>query len=422
MKWLLLLMVAALLNACSDDSEEPKVPSVHFEAQPCTQGFIEESAESMSGRSTRTGEAAWAPEGYYLYNSDKLYEHFKEQKDLMDKSIDVFFTQNDPFTEDNKNYMEGAFSFRKSTEKWTFSSDIARAGTYYLYGFIPQEVAASASVVGNSTFSEGAVLTINGMKTVTKSDVCVIVGAIDGTESVAIGSNNPSDTYGKSLTTGQFAVHANAATKESGTEGNNYIYLLFDHLYTSLRFSFAVHETYDAIRTIKLTKLELRAFKDDQETTAKAMYNAVIRLKATDDGSSPIQSVTFTPIETSADSPYETLYENDETGLELKRRPLTGEVVVTGDEEFGYTDFLGCFVPGETTYFRLRSTYDVLDKKGNTVRKHCVAENTIDIRNMFKIFTLDRGHMYSLKVLVQPTYLYVLSEPDMDNPTLTITK
>ena len=70
MKWLLLLMVAALLNACSDDSEEPKVPSVHFEAQPCTQGFIEESAENLSGQSTRTGEATWAPEGYYLYNSD----------------------------------------------------------------------------------------------------------------------------------------------------------------------------------------------------------------------------------------------------------------------------------------------------------------------------------------------------------------
>jgi hypothetical protein len=30
-----------------------------------------------------------------------------------------------------------------------------------------------------------------------------------------------------------------------------------------------------------------------------------------------------------------------------------------------------------------------------------------------------RGHCYSFKIKVQPTYLYVLSEPDLDNPTMS---
>ena len=29
-----------------------------------------------------------------------------------------------------------------------------------------------------------------------------------------------------------------------------------------------------------------------------------------------------------------------------------------------------------------------------------------------------RGHCYSITMTVQPTYLYMLSEPDMDNPTV----
>lgn len=413
MRWLLLALLALLLNACSDDSEEANKQYANFEAQCGTSWYVEEHAEARSvsgnpfGITTRTGETSWAPTdvGYYPYET--LINMFVQQKELMYKSIDVFLTKDDPFTDDHKNYLEGDFSYRNSTGKWSLSLDEIKTGEYFLYGFIPKEVASSASIEGNSTFSEGAVLTINELKTITFSDVCVIVGAKEGDE------NNSYLPTG--LKTGQFAVHANAAKKTDATPSNNYIYLLFDHLYTGLRFRFTVDNDYYALRTIKLTKLELRGFKDDNETKAKAQYDAIITLKKTPDETvgnrSPIQSVVFSPVASSADSPYEALYEGDEVEIEHG---------VDNQGNINYTNFMGCFVPGETTYFRLRSTYNVYDKKGTLVREGCEAENTFDIRNMFKILELSRGHMYSLSIKIQPTYLYMLSEPDLDNPTMKI--
>ena len=80
-----------------------------------------------------------------------------------------------------------------------------------------------------------------------------------------------------------------------------------------------------------------------------------------------------------------------------------------------------CFVPGDHTYFKLRTTYDVFDRQGNKIREGCQAESTIDLRDHFGSYlSTTRGHCYTLNVKVQPTYLYVLSEPDLDNPTLTI--
>lgn len=400
MRWLLLLLLALLLNACSEDSEEARKQRIRFEAQLCSVSYSDESP--VNARFTRAGDptpVAWAPNTattkYYAY--EDLVGMFKEQKDLMENTIGVFLTQDAAFTEDGKNYIEGNFYYRSSTQNWNLDTEIEHGGTYFLYGYIPWEVATSASVEGNSSLSEGAILHINGLNSVTKTDVCVIVGAKEG---VTEGENHsPVD-----MQTGQFAVNANAATKTGETSGSNYIYLLFDHLYTGLRFRFTLDQTYYNLRTIKLTRLEIRAYKDNKETKAKAKYDAIVTLKSNADNASPIESIEFSPVADSADSPNETLFEG-EAPIEYNK----------------YTNFMGSFVPGETTYFKLRSTYDVYDKKNTLVRKGCVAENTIDIRDMFKILSLERGHMYSLTIKVQPSYLYVLSEPDLDNPTITVT-
>jgi hypothetical protein len=89
---------------------------------------------------------------------------------------------------------------------------------------------------------------------------------------------------------------------------------------------------------------------------------------------------------------------------------------------------LGCFVPGDYHHFKLRSTYDVYDNNktvehpdGNLIRQGCQAENSFDLTKKFgNELQVTRGHSYSYTITVQPTYLYMLSEPDMDNPTLII--
>ena len=171
-----------------------------------------------------------------------------------------------------------------------------------------------------------------------------------------------------------------------------------------MAFNFTIDATYHALRTIKLTKLELIGYANANETNIKAKYNAVIKLKSTTDGTSPIKEVTFSPDPNSDDLAFEPIY----TGDEVELNPVTP------------TKFMGCFVPGQNTYFKLRSTYDVYDKNDYLIRKGCEAENTINLTKMFDTSVALRGQMFKITIKVIPTYLYMLSEPDLDNPSVTI--
>ena len=366
------------LVGCSDDQEQ-RGRQVTLEAQPLIQPYHEDWPSSAA---RAMGQRAWSPpSGYTTYES--FTAMFAEQTDLYQKSIGIYFTQ-DAVTPE-----PGTFYYNDYDSKWHFNADMElETSTYYLYGYIPKEAVESATISGNSSFSQGAVLTLNGLNTVTHNDISVVVGAKNGTDE---------DTDG-GLTVGNFAVEAKAVGS-----GSNHIFLLFDHLYSAMRFSFKVDADYAKLRTIKLRKLELTAFNSNSSTKLKAKYNATITLQA---GASPIQSVVFTQDETSADVAYEPLYSGDAVTLD----PTTP------------TSFMGGFVPGRNTTFRLRSTYDVYDRQGNCVREGCEAVNNIDLRSIFNITALElqRGHIYTINMTVRPTYLYVLSEPDLDNPSLKI--
>lgn len=381
------------LMGCSDDPS-PDGQRVKIEAMSCSTGFEEEGNGNVSG--TR----AWDPSPYYLYTD--LNNKFAPQKDLTNKSIKAFFTQ-------GPDKQEGTFYFRESESKWYLNTEIESSGTYGIYGFIPVEDAEGANLTPlNGNYSNGATLTINGLNTLTVSDVCVIIGAKEGT--------NENEVTG--LTPGQFDV---AFT--SGDVATNHIYLLFDHIYSSLRFSFTLDPIYNSLRSIRLRKLGLIAYSDKDGGAVKAKYNATVTLKSNDNGESPIVgNITFVPDNQSADVGYTPLYEWD--GTENTETDTDNEIILKNG---AYTNFMGCFVPGVNTYFKLFTTYDVYDKNvtaehpnGNLIRKGCQAENTIDLRGKFQIPETQNGHCYSYKITVQPTYLYVLSEPDVDNPTVVV--
>ena len=410
------------LVGCSDDPEQESRQLVTFETRPCTTQFVEEG-DSLNARSADAMHAtrAWEPpSGYYLYDdpsdatitNNAVYSLFKEQENLFYKSIDVYFTR------DGKAPLNGTFSY-KADGKWHLNMDIEEADDYYLYGFIPKEVAKKATITGNSSYSDGAVLNIQGLKTVTHSDVCVIVGAKDGPdEHTAV-----SLTTGESLATGNFKVHAQSVQIGADNTGSsNFIYLLFDHLYSTMAFNFLIDETYDALRTIKVRKLELIGYADVHETNIKARYNVEVKLKSNTTGSSPIKEIKFTPDPTSGNLAFEPIYEGE--GVTLSHTTPT--------------PFLGCFVPGQNTNFKLRTTYDVYDKNQakdkdgnlvvdsdgnpvyNLIRKGCIADNAIDLKDKFNTYSSLRGQMFKVTLKVIPTYLYVLSEPDLDKPTITI--
>ena len=73
-------------------------------------------------------------------------------------------------------------------------------------------------------------------------------------------------------------------------------------------------------------------------------------------------------------------------------------------------------VAGEGTYnLTLTTTYDVYDLKGQNLGER-VSENKIK----FDVAEVKPGQEKKLVLTVKPTYLYVLSDNDADNPTITL--
>ncbi len=383
------------LLGCSEEGDRGLAEPATIVAQQCTRGFAER------GTVTRT----WAPPSPYveygsIYGTNGM---FAIQKNLVNKSIDAFFTK------DGAEPQEGIFFYKESDTSWYLNMKDLTTGSYQVYGYIPKEDAETATIAPNGgSYDNGAVLTINGLNSVTSSDVCVIVGAKDDS------SYNPEDTNPHTVTglaPGRFGVNFS-----SGSNATNHVFLLFDHLYAALRFNFKVDATYHALRTIKLRKLELTAYADGGGGGVKSKFNATITLTQNGTGTSPITNVVYTANASSADAAAVKLYQWD--GTKNTTEDTDNEVILDPTEP---TRFMGCFVPGMNTYFKLRSTYDVFDKQENLIRQGCQAENTIDLRQHFgdKLTTM-RGNRYSLTLTVQPTYLYMLSEPDLDNPKVTL--
>lgn len=389
-KSLLALLTLLALLGCSDDSEQKPVPQrLNFNAQSCAIGYEEEAGARAISPTRRTPSSpSWAA-GYYLYND--LNSMFADQKDLQHKSISVFFTK------DDADPLAGTFFYSEFDSKWHLNNTEVTPSEYFLYGFIPTEDADRVTIAPNTAYSNGAVLTIHGLNAVTPSDVCVIIGAKDGTD----------EDHVTDLQAGMFATRLNA----TDNTGHNYIFLLFDHLYSALRFRFTIDAEYAKLRVIKLRKLELVAYSNNSEAGVKAKYDATITLRKNNTGMSPIVgNVSFTPVTTSNNVDPVALYD--------WRDNVANYIILQTDTP---TEFMGTFVPGDNVYFKLRSTYDVFDRQGNLVRQGCQAENTIDLREKFGSFlATTRGHSYTYTITVQPTYLYVLSEPDLDNPTVRI--
>ena len=376
------LAVLMGLAACTADADsEPEQQRQTLEAVGYLPTFNEETTGSAARSPQVATRAGFPPDGYFNYaDFYGVSGLFKDQFSNAEATISAFFTRGEnSFIDGTNASTPNQFSYNKIENKWIVSPAMALSGAYHIYGYVPHEVATSATLTG-SNFLTGAVLTLNGIQSVTPCDLSVIVGAKEDEDVVR----------------GDFTFRSNM----------NKLYLLFDHLFTALKFKFMVDATYNALRTIKITKLELLAFTGDSETRLKSKYNVTITFKRNDTGASPIESVVFTPDGTSAPMDYQTLYSGNEVELKAEAE----------------TSFMGCFVPGSQTNFKLRTTYNVYDKQGNRIREGCEAVNAINVRNIFNITDteLQRGNMYSLTITVDPTYVYVLSDPDQDNPFIII--
>lgn len=372
-----LLGLVGLMVGCTNDEEPPMAKTTDVpvaEVRSYATFFDEYIAKTR----------AWEiPTGYVAYEDGV-------------QPIGIAFTQN---SKDPPIYG----TFYKSGEKWrmnvtdpTKSVDDLKAETYYLYGYIPHTSGIQLEAYDRSettdSYSDGAKVKLTNVPTVMPKDLCVVIGAKDG-----------SFENDNGLRMGDFAYAAKTFSKDG--DGGNYVFLLFDHLYAALRISMRVHPDYAALRTIKLKELQLSTKAGETKTAPKTTI--IVDLGATngsDPDESPIQSIT-----------YALQGEAIEGGLTFWSSAV-GEKLTTD-----FTARVGHFMPQDISTLVLTSIYDVYDTKGNLIRENCKATNTMVLKDLFSgQTTTTRGYSYTVNMTIQPTYLYMLSDPDLDNPTAVV--
>lgn len=254
-----------------------------------------------------------------------------------------------------------------NNNKWHAYFDVEPIKTYTVYGYMPKTGDMSSTLTKST--ADAATLTIKGIKPMTTDDICIITGVKNTDEG---------------LKEGQFSW----SWPISAGEDNYKIHILMDHLYAAVLFNLKIDTEYAQLRTIKLKTMTL--------STDKGSVNAVISLTHNTTGASPVSSVAYTA---SGSSDAVVIFNSDEGVALDKTTPLS---------------INACFAPTLSESLTLVSTYDVYDSKGNLIRQGCTATNKLpDLEAI-------RGQRVQVNMLVNPTYLYILSDPDLDNPTITI--
>ena len=289
----------------------------------------------------------------------------------------------------------------KVDDEWRIDTgDGIEAGNdYQLYGFIPNKTGIEYSItdrdVANANYTEGAIMKLQNVPSVMSEDLCVVIGAKHGYDKEHDGNSDGTNR----LRQGDFTYTA------ASSPGGNFVFLLFDHLYASLCINMKVHSDYAKVRQIKLDSLMLRTQVDNVPSRKKT--DITITLEANNGITSPIETISYSPTAGSEDI--------DEKGLTFWSSK-TGHPLTTK-----FQPFIGHFMPLSITRLILTSFYDVYDTKGNLIRENCKAVNSVLLSELFSGQTMtERGKRYIVNMTIQPTYLYMLSEPDLNNPTTVI--
>ena len=397
----LLAAALVLLTGCQSDGSADGIDTPRQEPTMEMEVYATTYKDAVPRASTR--DDGWVPSGFIIYNGqDQIRVAFTQGNEIADG-----YKDNQPVGKK----AEGIFSYKSGEGKWGASFYLPKVDSnnpfYYLYGYMPAVGNMTLTSV-SSDFANGATLSITELPIATTDDICVIVGVKKGVETPA-GSGIYS---GSGIKMGQFAY------KIEG--GQNHVYLLCDHLYAALGLKIRVNPTYHALRHIRLKKVWVKDYTiGGVKYTSKA--RADVTLNENDDGISPIQEISFARDGSSSVTDMQCLlYKSaDAKGLQL--------TTAYQDE-----NILGYMAPIGMTDFTLVTQYDVYDTNGdpndlenhpdNLIRKDQTAENKINIKGVFgnEHTTFHRGTRYILQMTVNPTYLYMMSEPDLDNPTVEI--
>lgn len=282
---------------------------------------------------------------------------------------------------------------------WKGGVTVKEAKQYYIYGVMsPTGVITDGEnptcTITSGDFSEGATLTIKGQPTmVAEGNVpCVVVGVNGVTDASATWN----------VKEGSFGYMGILKRGQDNAQ------LLLDRLYAALFFSFTIDEDYGNLRTIKLKTMTMTA-----AAGTKATVDLTVRLEARSNGTSPIASVSATAVESAGALGSITMFDNS-AGMDIT--DLTAEKQAVATNEGGKIKS-ACFAPGVADGLILTCVYDVYDKENNNLGERTAVNS---LSNVVTTGSLLHGQRRPIVLKVTPTYLYILSDEDLDNPTIKI--
>ena len=374
-------MFGAMLTACSEESVQDMQPNHELRLYLGAQHFTPE---------TRTLPAGFEA---YPYTTPS------------DVQIQGYLTTDESGAEP----FQGVFSPTASgLPRWTSRMKINEAkSNYYFYGFLPKRAGNTASIALNTSltpsetlsYKHGATLTINGLSAISADDVCVVVGVKAYNTSAAATDTPPAITDADTRADmtnrwGKFDV--------SIDDDVTNLYLLVDHIYSRLVFNLKVSDKYSRLRTIKVKRMTLMS--GDNASNVVKTVKATVNIGATDGTQNPI----------SGDDAHKILLSTETLGqpeppVELLTTPL--ELTTTEQSVQAF------FAASSIERFILETTYDVYDATGTVlIREDQTAQNIFSVSGQ----ALESGQQSSFIITVDPTYLYVLADPDLDSPTFTL--
>ena len=253
---------------------------------------------------------------------------------------------------------------------WRSSIEVTATHNYAIYGYAPAD--AATATISNESLT-GATLTFSNLPAVSSQDICFVVGVQQLT--------TVSDA--KDIPLGQF-------TFTGKPQNENFVNLLMDHVYAAVCLQMSIGAEYAQLRSIKIRKLELQ--------TTKATATATVKLVSQPAGNSPVQSATYSNLTGTQSSA--TFFDSTD-GVELDATTLTEATC--------------CFVPDLNNSLTLVTTYDVYDRKGNKISERTAT-------NKLPALSATRGQRVTLSLTIEPTYLYQLSDPDLDDPTVNVSE
>jgi len=347
------LLVALLLSSCQKESGEIDV------AMSEATIYLGTSVKVSQNNKTRTisGDYTAYSEGINKPGIIKLFFTPTEGK-----IITPFF-----------NWQDGC--------EWKGSALVDADKTYNIYGYMPQE--AATATISSEDYSTGATLTLSGLSTASAQDVCVVVGVAK--ETAAENFNITSSTV--DVKPGQFSYTVNS--------GDNYMYVLMEHIYAEVALNFAVDKEYAKLRTIKLRKVVMTTMKGITKATVSNVPMV----------GSNYSSISFDAIDGVQEADIELMKVSEDEKVQVAVYP-------------SFTQIPAFFTPlksGEPRTLVLTSFYDVYDRYGHLIRENCQAKNTWTLNK-----TLESGQQIVVNVIIRPTYLYQLGSYDQDNPTIEV--